>query len=83
VAPLVLATVIGDKAEDAFRQSMLMSSQQYAGDNAVRRRPAGAACDLAGAWDDGAIADKAMMIGLHELTTGRARREDVLKIERD
>jgi putative tricarboxylic transport membrane protein len=25
LAPLVLATVIGDKAEDAFRQSMLMS----------------------------------------------------------
>ena len=25
IAPLVLATVIGDKAEDAFRQSMLMS----------------------------------------------------------
>jgi len=25
IAPLVLAIVIGDKAEDAFRQSMLMS----------------------------------------------------------
>ncbi|HEX4557067.1 MAG TPA: tripartite tricarboxylate transporter permease, partial [Xanthobacteraceae bacterium] len=25
IAPLVLATVIGDKAEDAFRQAMLMS----------------------------------------------------------
>ena len=31
IAPLVLAMVLGDKAEDAFRQSMIMS-RRLAGD---------------------------------------------------
>ena len=30
IAPLVLAMVIGDKAEDAFRQSMIMSKGSLA-----------------------------------------------------
>ena len=36
IAPLVLAMVLGDKAEDAFRQSMIMS-QRLARDLLVER----------------------------------------------
>ena len=84
LAPLVLAIVIGDKAEDAFRQSMLMSQglardilRQRAGDDAdpAWRGAAADAGDLAhDRPDDAAVTGEAMMIAPNELTAEERRR---------